>query len=857
MSQESREAPTTTSSTLGDRKFESSQSSSQNGTINSSVDLPFDANTWLDVKTKLESIAWIQCDDQKCLKWRKLPREEVERISETEKWFCCQNSDPNFSSCEVPEEDVELYDQLALRSGLKYLKSQLVQGTLVWAKMPGYCSWPAVVTSEPGTDNGHLWKDEEDEIIQYHVEFLGPPHSHGWVFARDVVNFTAKSVSKQLTRDSHKEGGQRGRSKAKSRRKTMCSGMGSKVKTTYKSGLSVHDGVDEAMTLLPMSPIERLKRCIYVSRGKPEHGSYSTEPTVTTASSRKVAKKKKRETRKTATTDSGSAITPTPHYTAFDTALQNRSKEERLMLDVEMYKRNERAFEHDVTRFLIRNDLKTCKGPIWQNQNVSIFQLFLAVHERGGYTQVTHHRGWAAVYREVTDMSCSTEPKNSQAAKHFYHRYLYPYELYIRGHDFREFVQPTDGGNGMDVNKKGKCSVHKEQKIKRCSKTQENQKQPCADGGNAELEEDIASDSLREMLQALEENSRLAFDDVELEYGIGVTFYDESTPPNSKDHALPLTAYEQQASPPQVVPSQILSVTKLDSSAESSIGACQFLQQLENAGKVCSDSGEEHKAPGANRTQNHLHEEKREDDVENHYLENEQGMEASLHHLPSVHRLEGFSFGSNVLKQHLNNCTGPDQGREVHHQGEMQREDVRHGSGFNDQQLNGDTDEQASNVHQQIGRRKEGLLHASGSSEQQLKDDAGEQGKEIRHLKVPRWEDVPRPPALQPQHRKDHTGELERDYHRHREDLPGPSALQPQHLNDDQDGLKMENHHLNGQAKKPFLCSLDDSQYQIVPRATVEEEKSKDGHSSVSAFSQFLDQLDALQEGIDLIDAQT
>lgn len=53
-----------------------------------------------------------------------------------------------------------------------------------------------------------------------------------------------------------------------------------------------------------------------------------------------------------------------------------------------MYKRNERAFEHDVTRFLIRNDLKTCKGPIWQNQNVSIFQLFLAVHERGGYTQV-------------------------------------------------------------------------------------------------------------------------------------------------------------------------------------------------------------------------------------------------------------------------------------------------------------------------------------------------------------------------------------------------------------------------------------------------------------------------------------
>lgn len=73
-------------------------------------------------------------------------------------------------------------------------------------------------------------------------------------------------------------------------------------------------------------------------------GSYSTEPTVTTASSRKVAKKKKRETKKTATTDSGSAITPTPHYTAFDTALQNRSKEERLMLDVEVCFTNKQTY---------------------------------------------------------------------------------------------------------------------------------------------------------------------------------------------------------------------------------------------------------------------------------------------------------------------------------------------------------------------------------------------------------------------------------------------------------------------------------------------------------------------------------
>lgn len=60
-------------------------------------------------------------------------------MPESDKWFCHQNSDAGFRACDVPEEDVELYDQLARRSGLKYLKSQLTPGALVWAKMPGYC----------------------------------------------------------------------------------------------------------------------------------------------------------------------------------------------------------------------------------------------------------------------------------------------------------------------------------------------------------------------------------------------------------------------------------------------------------------------------------------------------------------------------------------------------------------------------------------------------------------------------------------------------------------------------------------------------------------------------------------------
>ena len=66
-------------------------------------------------------------------------------------------------------------------------------------------SWPAVVTSEPNTGAGHLWRGEEEEreITHYHVEFLGEPHSHGWVCAKDVKAFTDQSVDSQPAAGGH------------------------------------------------------------------------------------------------------------------------------------------------------------------------------------------------------------------------------------------------------------------------------------------------------------------------------------------------------------------------------------------------------------------------------------------------------------------------------------------------------------------------------------------------------------------------------------------------------------------------------------------------------------------------------
>ena len=83
-----------------------------------------------------------------------------------------------------------------------------------------------MVTPEPDTEAGHVWREEE-EITHYHVEFLGEPHSHGWVCARDVEAFTAHSANRHsadgshpVTAASHSQAG--GRATATSARARAC-----------------------------------------------------------------------------------------------------------------------------------------------------------------------------------------------------------------------------------------------------------------------------------------------------------------------------------------------------------------------------------------------------------------------------------------------------------------------------------------------------------------------------------------------------------------------------------------------------------------------------------------------------------
>ena len=52
--------------------------------------------TTLKIQKELENDAWIQCERETCLKWRRVTAEIAERY-ENDPWFCEFNHDKNFN----------------------------------------------------------------------------------------------------------------------------------------------------------------------------------------------------------------------------------------------------------------------------------------------------------------------------------------------------------------------------------------------------------------------------------------------------------------------------------------------------------------------------------------------------------------------------------------------------------------------------------------------------------------------------------------------------------------------------------------------------------------------------------------
>ncbi|XP_059159132.1 AT-rich interactive domain-containing protein 4B-like [Physella acuta] len=410
----------------------------------------------LILRKNLSSVVWVQCDNPDCLKWRKLRSEVANNITEETHWTCNMNDDKSFNSCTYPEESTTAFDKLAKRVKLDVIKSELKPGTLVWAKTKGYCRWPAIISADPA--NGLHFDGDGIEILWYHVEFVGGERTHAWVGAKSTEVFGPGNT--HLIQEEKQPRLPKKKSK-RQKRFGLPARVKEKDKDTYKGGYTVHESIKEALILLPLSLEDRLKTCWFTSENfnpadnsfkkncfketiKSKHQELRNEPIKN--QNRKFQGIELNEENKKLKQHSKKPIKENNNHSArrelqcldFPTSLLDVSKEERFILDLEMYTRNQRLFEHDVIRFMSRNGLKLALAPIWQKMEVSIFSLYLAVHERGGYSQVCERHLWHSVYMEVVQQP---NKQGGSLAKRFYKRNLYPYELYVNGQDYSFIVQ--------------------------------------------------------------------------------------------------------------------------------------------------------------------------------------------------------------------------------------------------------------------------------------------------------------------------------------------------------------------------------------------------------------------------------
>ncbi|XP_022420626.1 zinc finger CW-type PWWP domain protein 2 isoform X2 [Delphinapterus leucas] len=131
---------------------------------------------------------WVQCENESCLKWRLLSSEDAAKVDHNESWYCFMNTDLRYNKCSVSEEDFPEESQLH-QSGFKIVYSQLPLGSLVLVKLQNWPSWPGILCPDPFKGK-YVTYDLDGDVEQYHIEFLGDPHSRSWIDATFVGHYS-------------------------------------------------------------------------------------------------------------------------------------------------------------------------------------------------------------------------------------------------------------------------------------------------------------------------------------------------------------------------------------------------------------------------------------------------------------------------------------------------------------------------------------------------------------------------------------------------------------------------------------------------------------------------------------------
>ncbi|XP_036926644.1 zinc finger CW-type PWWP domain protein 2 [Sturnira hondurensis] len=131
---------------------------------------------------------WVQCENESCLKWRLLSSEDAAKVDHNEPWYCDMNSDSRYNQCSISEEDFPEESRF-YQSGLKIVYSQLPLGSLVLVKLLNWPSWPGILCPHPFKGE-YVTYDLDGNVEQYHIEFLGDPHSTSWIKATFVGHYS-------------------------------------------------------------------------------------------------------------------------------------------------------------------------------------------------------------------------------------------------------------------------------------------------------------------------------------------------------------------------------------------------------------------------------------------------------------------------------------------------------------------------------------------------------------------------------------------------------------------------------------------------------------------------------------------
>ncbi|XP_034849302.1 zinc finger CW-type PWWP domain protein 2 [Mirounga leonina] len=131
---------------------------------------------------------WVQCENESCLKWRSLSSEDAAKVDHNKPWYCFMNTDSRYNKCSISEEDFPEEAQLH-ESGFKIIYSQLPLGSLVLVKLQNWPSWPGILCPDPFKGKYVIY-DLDGNVEQYHIEFLGDPHSRSWINATFVGHYS-------------------------------------------------------------------------------------------------------------------------------------------------------------------------------------------------------------------------------------------------------------------------------------------------------------------------------------------------------------------------------------------------------------------------------------------------------------------------------------------------------------------------------------------------------------------------------------------------------------------------------------------------------------------------------------------